>query len=422
MIDYFSSKSSKDREKEISSLLGNRILESESIKRLRKVSFLGVLNIAAGVPKHYRFTRYDHSISVAYLTWHYCQNMRLPVDVSLTATLLGLIHDIGHPPFSHSSEIYLEIRAGSKYKHTSVLTKDKIRKVLKEGFDSLPRVLKKEGQEALVNMLYNLFIRSEREKYHQDIVDIFDTPFCPDTFDGINRAWYALNTEDVKKRLGVDKITPLEVLNPIALVHFISSTTRPFLYKSTTPPTETNLIFRFHRLMRVLYNDIIYSPWQISAMVMFARALEIAYADVENLGFSHKNDDVFIKKIEKKFSSKKIYELILEGEHFYSLSEKNFALYKMALNVYDQAKRQRKSYIETKKIIETLIAAKLGIKAEFVFCHIDFPLIWSSDNVWFKEIPGQNRQSSFWLLKWDPSEGEPDAKPRIEIYYMESGV
>lgn len=78
MTDYFTPEKSSEREREISSLLGKDILEGELMRRLRGVSFLGVLNIVAGVPNSLRFSRYDHSISVAYLTWRYCENLKLP--------------------------------------------------------------------------------------------------------------------------------------------------------------------------------------------------------------------------------------------------------------------------------------------------------------------------------------------------------
>ncbi|MBI5352166.1 MAG: HD domain-containing protein [Chloroflexi bacterium] len=422
MLNYFSQNQTKEREKDISLLLGKEILVSESMQRLRGVSFLGVLNVVAGIPEEQQFTRYDHSISVAYLAWHYCQYLKLPKEISLTATLLALIHDISHPPFSHSTEIYLKIRSGVGTQHTSALTKSKITKVLKESYDSLPSLLQKNGLDGLATTLYSLFNRKEREKYNKNIGDMFDTPFCPDTFDGINRAWHALNTEEVKNRLGVHKFTYLEALDPMALVRFISSTTnRPLVYRSPHPPTESNLILRFHKLIRVLYNDVIYSHWQSSAMVMFARVLEIAYEDAEKFEFSQKEDKSVIKKIKKNATSNMLYNRIIKGKTFYPLSEKNPNLYKLVIDYLAKTKKQNKSYNykDTKKTIETIVADKLGIDDKLIFCHVYRPLIWSSDNIWFKEIPIniQNKRENLWHLKWDPSEGEQDIKTKIEVYY-----
>lgn len=415
MPDYFSPTEMKKQEEEISSLLGKDILDGESMMHLRGISFLGVLNVAASVPESLRFSRYDHSISVAYLTWLFCKNLRIKEEISLTTTLAALIHDVTHPPFSHSTEVYLQIRSGVETKHTSVLTKQKITKIVKEGYRSLPRSLQRDVPEKLANRLYNLLkFRKERENYHPYIADIFETPFCPDTFDGINRAWYALNTKEVKHRLSTEKHKYFEAINPVSLISFITSTTPyPFVYKSEFPPTKANRIYEFHDLMRVLYYSVIYSNWQSSAMVMFARALEIAYLDSTKFDFDQ-GDEQVIKKIEENPASNKIYNLIGIGHRFYSLSKENPSLYQSALNYYAESKKQRKSYKDIKRIIEETVAKKLKVSRELVFWHKFRPLIWSLDNVRFNEF---GKGENLWSLKWDPSEGEPSKESEIEIYY-----
>jgi HD superfamily phosphohydrolase len=416
MSDYFSPEKSSKRESDIASLLGKDILEGESMRRLRGVSFLGILNIAAGVPESLRFTRYDHSISVAYLTWLFCKNLGIKEAISLTTTLAALIHDITHPPFSHSTEVYLQMRSGVRTKHTSALTKQKITKVLKEGHNSLPESLRRESPEKLAIKLYDLLIfREERKKFHPYIADIFETPFCPDTFDGINRAWDALNTREVKLRLSIVQPKYFESIDPISLINFISSTTPyPFVFRSSTPPSKANLIIKFHDLMRFLYNSIIYSDWQSSAMVMFARALEIAYQDSTKFEFSQGDAEV-IRMIEQNADSKKLYSLIVKGQSFHSLSKENLPLFRKSLDYYAQAKKQNKSYKDTKKAIETMVANELKISIEQVFWHKYRPLIWSPDNFRFNQFG--NQDENLWLLKWDPSEGEPSEEIEFEIYY-----
>ena len=72
-----------------------KYLECPSIKRLQKVGYFCGMDYAS---KHiYQFseyiTRYDHSLSVALLTYQYTKDKK--------ATIAGLIHDIATPCFSH---------------------------------------------------------------------------------------------------------------------------------------------------------------------------------------------------------------------------------------------------------------------------------------------------------------------------------
>lgn len=417
MTDYFSPEKSRKRENEIASLLGRDILVGETMRRLRGVSFLGVLNIVAGVPQSLRFNRYEHSISVAYLTWCYCENLKMPKEVSLISTLLALIHDIGHPPYSHSTEIFFRIKSGVQTEHTSAVHENRIMKVLKEGHNTLPALLKMGGLEDLGKRLHILFTKKERESRYPYVADLLDTPFCPDTFDGINRAWCALNSEEVIRKLGRGRFDYHEALDPMMLIRFISTTSNlPYTYRSKHPPTEANLIYKFHNMMKVLYEDVIYSRWQSAAMVMFARALEIAYADVKNIDHSKKNDKSFTKKIEKNSESARLYAMIENENSFCLLSDKYPLLHKSVVDTFEQIRHRNKSYIKTKHSIENMVASKLKIRAQAVFFHIYNPLLWKRDNIWFKEIP-QGSGESLWLLKWDSREGEKDKNPRIDIYY-----
>lgn len=73
----------------------NKYLQSSSIKRLQKVGYFCGMDYAS---KHiYDFseyiTRYDHSLSVALLTYKFTKDKK--------ATIAGLIHDIATPCFSH---------------------------------------------------------------------------------------------------------------------------------------------------------------------------------------------------------------------------------------------------------------------------------------------------------------------------------
>lgn len=445
--NYFSAEQSKAREQIIAELLGKEILESGLIQRLRNVSFLGVLNFAARVPESLRFNRYEHSISVAYLTMRYCENLGLPEHIKLQVTLAALLHDVGHAPFSHSTEVFLHQKAKSQHSHASTLQKSKIKKTLKEGLKSLPAAIidkkkmetyiaslpvseittsnqKEKELDFLSEEIFKLLhLERERREFHQDIVEIFDTPFCPDTFDGINRAWYALQFAEIEFQSAPDLFKLHKPIDPELLIRFISSIpSSPLVFQSNHPPTEKNLIYRFADLTQVLYNNVIYSHWQSSSMVMFARALEIAYADnIGQIGLSSKTDDSVKEKIKKNKISQKIFGQIILGENFSCLSEQNPDLHQRVLKEFWTKYKVGgiKASFLAKQEIENMVASKLGIDSRGVFCHIHRPLIWSRENVWFKNI---DTEAGLWLLKWESSEGTPAKEPSVEVYYMNLSI
>ena len=73
----------------------DKYLEAPSLQRLKRVSYLCGMDYASKNIYDFKepITRYDHSLSVALLTWK-CTNDK-------KATLAGLCHDIATPCFSH---------------------------------------------------------------------------------------------------------------------------------------------------------------------------------------------------------------------------------------------------------------------------------------------------------------------------------
>lgn len=73
----------------------DKYLKMPSLKRLQNICYFCGMDYAS--KEIYQFkekvTRYDHSLTVALLTWHYTKDKK--------ATLAGLFHDIATPCFSH---------------------------------------------------------------------------------------------------------------------------------------------------------------------------------------------------------------------------------------------------------------------------------------------------------------------------------
>ncbi|TBV14948.1 hypothetical protein DNK01_07580 [Stutzerimonas kirkiae] len=90
------------------------IIESKPFQRLRSISFLGALDhvaTTASLKKAPR-TRANHSLHVAALAAFVAHRRGYDDDLARHLRTAGLLHDIGHPPLSHSVEPYLQKRFG----------------------------------------------------------------------------------------------------------------------------------------------------------------------------------------------------------------------------------------------------------------------------------------------------------------------
>lgn len=86
--------------------LYKEIISSEPFRRLADVSFLGALDYShLGYRKfEHKNTRYQHSLGVASLALYASSMLSLSVAEQDLFVAAALLHDIGHPPLSHSIE------------------------------------------------------------------------------------------------------------------------------------------------------------------------------------------------------------------------------------------------------------------------------------------------------------------------------
>lgn len=81
-----------------------KIIDSTHFQRLRKIGQLGLSDLVYPSANH---TRYEHSLGVMHLAGKIGHGLRLtPKDIKLIR-IAGLLHDIGHLPFSHTLESVL---------------------------------------------------------------------------------------------------------------------------------------------------------------------------------------------------------------------------------------------------------------------------------------------------------------------------
>ncbi|MGC8673078.1 MAG: HD domain-containing protein [Thermoplasmata archaeon] len=85
------------------------ILETPEMQRLSNVRQLGMNYLVFPGANH---TRFEHSLGVSHLAGQIGRFLSLNDDQIKILRIAGLLHDIGHPPFSHTLEKYIKKRTG----------------------------------------------------------------------------------------------------------------------------------------------------------------------------------------------------------------------------------------------------------------------------------------------------------------------
>lgn len=77
------------------------IIDSDYFQRLQRIQQLGLSKLVYPGANH---TRFEHSIGVMYISGLFANSLELEEDKIDDYRLAGLVHDIGHGPYSHASE------------------------------------------------------------------------------------------------------------------------------------------------------------------------------------------------------------------------------------------------------------------------------------------------------------------------------
>jgi HD superfamily phosphohydrolase len=77
------------------------LLDSPQVQRLRYIRQLGFSFLVYPGAHH---TRFEHSLGTMHLAHALATQLSLPHEVQTHVTAAGLLHDIGHGPFSHAIE------------------------------------------------------------------------------------------------------------------------------------------------------------------------------------------------------------------------------------------------------------------------------------------------------------------------------
>jgi HD superfamily phosphohydrolase len=85
------------------------LLETPEIQRLNSIHQLGMAYLVFPGANH---TRLEHSLGTFYVAHRMADALNLPPDENLLVSAAGLLHDVGHGPFSHTLEYLFNAKLG----------------------------------------------------------------------------------------------------------------------------------------------------------------------------------------------------------------------------------------------------------------------------------------------------------------------
>ncbi|MEM2282536.1 MAG: HD domain-containing protein [Candidatus Hadarchaeales archaeon] len=116
-----------------------RLLETAEVQRLRGVRQLGLASLVFPGANH---TRFEHALGVAHLSRIFASE--LGVEEARLLQCAALLHDIGHPPFSHTLEFQMLDHTGKTHEQVALeLIEGEI--TLASNLPTCGGVLRKEG-------------------------------------------------------------------------------------------------------------------------------------------------------------------------------------------------------------------------------------------------------------------------------------
>ncbi|NPB08661.1 MAG: HD domain-containing protein [Aquificae bacterium] len=267
------------------------VVDSFPFQRLRYVKQLGVAYLVFPSAQH---TRFEHALGVLHITDRLARTLGLKEEERVLLRLAGLLHDLGHPPFSHTTEVLLP---GEK------THEDFTERVIRETelYGILKNVLGSEGIEKLVRIALGR-PGDEREKV---LSEILTGEFGSDRMDYLRRDAYFCGVSygffDYERLLNTTLLTEeglvIDSSGLRSLENFLIS--RYFMYVQVY----------FHRVVRILSIHLV----ELVGKIFPGRN----FLDIRE--FLRYNDASFIARVFEREDLQEDFKRIFGRKHFKTL-------------------------------------------------------------------------------------------------------
>lgn len=336
------------------------------IQRLKDVRLLGTMQYVQPLKNEY--SRYEHSLAVAYLTLSAVKSLRLSYLASQVSVLAALLHDVGHMALSHGAEVFLHKRRGKYHENHTRTIINIISKELSINLEEeLASQVRLAGDLLSGHLLNSSYRKLSDGKYiiSDDEIIVLDSlatgAMSIDMIEGVTRT---------ARSIGLTHPDPLM---------FITSLQRK-KHELMVPAEIWPSVWELFELERNLYDEYIYTTKGMAAEAMLTRALELAFPR-ENLNvkghgteddeydltndFLNMKDQQVISHIQNCPKANKILQRLLNCDLFIPLSN-------VAPKIHDYILSYLGEEYETegRKIpIENALASHLGFDQSQVIVH-----------------------------------------------------
>ncbi len=253
------------------------IIQRPYLQRLKDIRLLGTMGYTVSLEQD--FSRYEHSIAVAYLTLSAVRSLRLGDLASKVSIIAALLHDVGHMAMSHAAEVFLLRRQGKFHEdHTRRI----IAKLSKElsiiGEENLATQVKL-ASDLLSGRLLNSSYRklSDGKCIISDdeiiILDLLATgAMSIDMIEGVTRTARSIG---------------LTHPDPLMLISSLRRKNRELMVPAEIWPS----VWELFELERKIYDEFIYSEKAMAAEAMLTRSLEITFPGRNQTVKDHTTED-----------------------------------------------------------------------------------------------------------------------------------
>ncbi len=334
------------------------IIDTPFVQRLRRIKQLSVTDIAYPGGNHSRFS---HAIGTMNLAGRIVESLRrveeIPDEDWQLVRLAGLLHDIGHGPFSHSSESVLSSELGLSHENIG-------EKVIRES--SLADEIEKQGFKP-GEIAELVFGEPSSEKYLKQIVT---SQFDADKMDFLLRDSYFTGVE--YGRIDIQRlIQAMEVIDGNIAID-----------RKALSALETFMIARYEMFLNVYYHHAVRA-----AEIMLRKAMRNAHdflglTTFENIEDFLSLDDAHVISVLRKLDPSKYKgeerkRADVAKETFRRLERRDLikSCYEREVHIKDEYVAKLLSDDSVRFQKESEIAEEAGVESEFV--TVDVPTLAS---------------------------------------------